>query len=164
MKVPLCSCRRRMMRFTGSSLTDAVSNSRCLSSVRFLSSVQTSISSWLKANVQFSPNLHRPKSPDFSSSARARKCDHGHVWQTHSYISHSFLLQVPSLSVKLLQVTDMTVALNVFVINNIKYVFVSLDVTRDNSDFYEHTVIWCCQVILDHKAKQNAQRCNDKSV
>lgn len=57
---PLWSSRRCLMLLTGSIFRAAVSKSRFLSSLPFLSSVQTSISSWLKAKLQSSPNLQRP--------------------------------------------------------------------------------------------------------
>lgn len=70
---PLYSCKRRMMLFTGSSLAGVVSNSRLLSSLPLLSMVQTSISSWLYAKVQFSLKLHWLESPVLIMSDRENK-------------------------------------------------------------------------------------------
>lgn len=82
------------MLLTGSSLNDFVPNSRFLSSLPFFSSVQTSISIWLQANVQFSPNLHTPSSPDFSNSGNIRK----HTFHSHKHTKYvsftAFLLSL----------------------------------------------------------------------
>lgn len=73
------------MLLTGSSLKGFVSNSRFLSSLPFFSSVQTSISIWLQANVHFSPYLHTPSSPDFSNSGNIRK----HTFHSHKHTKYA---------------------------------------------------------------------------